>query len=133
MPEKRKDEKYRRSVWRPTEGRAWNRLRSYPPNKGCFCGSGAKAKKCCMPKLLPTMPIAEAKKIDANWEKILTGRTTITLDDEGKENFEGKKLEFVKPAVRPPTIADLVIEGTKNERDDTVSEHPLSGPDAPRA
>ena len=30
---------------------AWNPLLKYPRNATCFCGSGFKAKRCCLPNL----------------------------------------------------------------------------------
>ena len=131
---RRRDEKDRRVVWRPHEGRTWNPLRGYPRNNGCFCGSGDKAKKCCMPKLLSTVPAGEAKKIEENWDRILTGHLKVHLD-EPPDKVEGhKKLNFVRPAVRPPITEQATNESEINERrDDCVSEHPLSGPDAPEA
>lgn len=33
----------------PVEGSAWNPLQKYPRNEPCYCGSGKKFKKCCLP------------------------------------------------------------------------------------
>jgi uncharacterized protein YecA (UPF0149 family) len=35
------------------EGNAWNPLQKYPRNAPCFCNSGKKAKKCCLPRVIP--------------------------------------------------------------------------------
>jgi hypothetical protein len=37
-------------------GFAWNPLRKWPANAPCFCGTTTKAKKCCLPKVRPTIP-----------------------------------------------------------------------------
>lgn len=34
----------------PIQGYALNPLRNYPRDLVCWCGSGAKAKDCCLPK-----------------------------------------------------------------------------------
>jgi hypothetical protein len=34
-----------------SKGHSWNPLRKYPRNELCFCGSGLKSKKCCLPGL----------------------------------------------------------------------------------
>jgi hypothetical protein len=34
-------------------GNIWNPLRTYPRNNPCFCGSGQKSKRCCLPKVIP--------------------------------------------------------------------------------
>src|ERR1700722_159470 len=35
---------------------SWNPLLRYPRNALCFCGSGLKSKKCCLPKIPMTIP-----------------------------------------------------------------------------
>jgi hypothetical protein len=50
---RRRAKRGRRSIAAPvtccSPAIAWNPLTGYPRNKGCFCGSGVKAKKCCLP------------------------------------------------------------------------------------
>jgi hypothetical protein len=51
----------RRAVWVPEAGHAWNPLRNWPPNEKCFCNSGKKAKKCCLPKEPGCVSVADAE------------------------------------------------------------------------
>ena len=39
---------------------AKNPLLGYPRNTPCWCGSGAKAKKCCLPKQPSVVPVKNA-------------------------------------------------------------------------
>ena len=41
------------SAWRLHAGNAWNPLGDFPRNAPCWCGKDAKAKKCCLPKIVP--------------------------------------------------------------------------------
>ena len=34
--------------YKPRAGQTWNPLLKYPRNESCFCGSGKKAKRCCL-------------------------------------------------------------------------------------
>lgn len=61
------------------DGLAWNPLRGFPRNKQCFCKSGKKAKRCCLPRMWPALPIEEVKKIKAAWPEILSGETKVTM------------------------------------------------------
>lgn len=46
---------------RVVEGWEWNPLLKYPPNLQCFCGKTIlKAKRCCLPKLKPAVPVKYA-------------------------------------------------------------------------
>lgn len=42
-PEKPKD------GYLPEPGFKWNPVLKYPKNEACYCGSGVKFKKCCLP------------------------------------------------------------------------------------
>ncbi len=77
FPLQRRDEKYRQMALMPKDGIVWNPVRAYPVNKGCFCASGVKAKKCCMPFLQPTVSKEFAAHIKQNWADLLTGRFTL--------------------------------------------------------
>lgn len=44
----------------PPPGYSFNPLLKYPPNINCFCGTYAKAKKCCLPKLKRIIPERDA-------------------------------------------------------------------------
>jgi hypothetical protein len=66
-----------RLVSQTLKGHVWNPMRKYPRNKGCFCGSGAKAKKCCLPDIRAACSEKFADYIDSNWEKLLSGQMTL--------------------------------------------------------
>jgi uncharacterized protein YecA (UPF0149 family) len=34
--------------YKPKRGHDWNPMLKYPRNEACYCGSGVKAKKCCL-------------------------------------------------------------------------------------
>lgn len=54
--------------WKPKDGLVWSPLRRWPVNEPCYCGSGRKAKKCC----LPTAPATMEAKDAAIFEKAMT-------------------------------------------------------------
>lgn len=64
-PEKKKIDPAKRS-FRCIDGHSWNPFRNFPVNYPCFCESGKKFKKCCSPKVRPTVPDEklEQAKID---------------------------------------------------------------------
>lgn len=70
----RREPKY---VSRVFPGKTWNPVRKYPRNHGCFCGSGVKAKKCCLPHLALVVSEKFASHIKENWSDILTGHMTL--------------------------------------------------------
>ena len=41
-------------------GWVWNPLLRFPRNSLCFCGSGIKSKKCCLPKVPLSCKVKEA-------------------------------------------------------------------------
>lgn len=45
------------------EGFAWNPMRDYPRNQPCPCGSQAKFKRCCLPKMAACVPVEKAEKM----------------------------------------------------------------------
>lgn len=55
--------KGRRLFYKPNKGNAWNPLLKYPPNMKCFCTSGKKDKKCCLPFLPAAVTEEEAKNM----------------------------------------------------------------------
>lgn len=77
--------KYRAQYWTLLPGYQWNPLANrYPGNKGCFCGSGVKAKRCCIPhqpRILTVDLVLELKK---HWPKLLTGHVTLPPAPRGK-------------------------------------------------
>jgi hypothetical protein len=40
----------------------WNPLADYPRNELCYCTSGKKFKKCCLPRVSPTCSSEKAEK-----------------------------------------------------------------------
>lgn len=44
------------------DGSDWNPLLKYPRNESCYCGSGVKFKKCCLPR---TQYAVDKKAADA--------------------------------------------------------------------
>lgn len=94
----RKDRKpkYRRRGYRLRPGFDWNPLIGYPRNKGCWCGSGDKAKRCCMPHIARALPRNEAAVINEIWPKLLEGKLTIPAASAVQE--KRKKLNAPAPA-----------------------------------
>jgi hypothetical protein len=60
-------EQRRRTLqFRPKKGWVQNPLRGYPRNAACLCGSTAKWKQCCGPKMplyIPESELAEHKAV----------------------------------------------------------------------
>lgn len=81
-PQKKKKDKL--PVYRLEAGGYWNPLTSYPRNKGCFCGSGEKAKKCCLPLQKRAINAKFAGAILGMWDDILTGHSTLPPHPESK-------------------------------------------------
>lgn len=74
---KTREPKFKQKVWRLSPGIVWNPLARYPRNKGCFCGSGVKSKRCCLPKISRAVPEGLAKEIKTDWEALMTGHKTL--------------------------------------------------------
>lgn len=53
-----------------TEGFAWNPMKAWPRNEACFCLSGIKFKKCCMPNLRECIAEAEVPKMKSLVDKM---------------------------------------------------------------
>lgn len=47
MGKKEREEK--RTKWKPPVGMVWNPLLGFERNNSCWCDSGKKAKRCCLP------------------------------------------------------------------------------------
>ena len=58
------------------KGYAWNPFRKFPRNLPCFCASGKKAKKCCLPIIAQAVLKDNADFIKANWQDFLDGKLT---------------------------------------------------------
>lgn len=69
--------KWRREWKAAPAGAAWNPLREFPVNHMCFCGSGRKAKKCCLPRLSACLSKETAKYLESNWADLLSGKLTL--------------------------------------------------------
>lgn len=74
LKEKMKGTKFRQMCAMPVRERTWNPVRKFPRNFGCFCGSGEKAKKCCLPHIAPTVSKKFAGYVNENWEHLLDGK-----------------------------------------------------------
>ena len=73
----------------PKDGFAWNPLRDYPRNLACFCGSGGKAKRCCLPKQFLTVESKLAGELQKYMNYVKTGqgqpvKLQITRGEEAK-------------------------------------------------
>lgn len=75
--EKNQTSKFRARHFALQDGRAWNPLQKYPVNKGCWCGSGTKAKKCCQPYLAETCSEVFAKNLLQEWDLLLCGKKIL--------------------------------------------------------
>lgn len=73
--------------FRLNENFAWNPLLKYPRNKGCFCGSGKKAKACCIPELISAISRAAAEAIRTRWDLLLNGRLILRSNADGNQQF----------------------------------------------
>lgn len=70
----------KRRIYRVPPGHAYNPLTKYPDNNPCFCGSEAKAKKCCKPSLRAFINDDTAKLITTKWHGIIWGKVQIPKD-----------------------------------------------------
>ena len=72
------------------KGAMWNPLLKWPRNHVCWCGSGLKAKFCCLPRSSKCISLKTGTVIKANWNGLLKG--TIRLP-KAPDNFvkEGKR------------------------------------------
>lgn len=70
-------------------GMDFNPLLSYPRNKGCFCGSGTKFKRCCCPRQPRAIPIVDANRIKENWGRLMTGHLLIKPPEQVSKAPEG--------------------------------------------
>lgn len=88
MKEEKEIEPQRR-CFRLLEGMAFNPLLSYPPNKGCFCGSWTKFKRCCYPRQPRAISIVESNRIRENWDRLMTGHLLIKPPEQMAKAPEG--------------------------------------------
>jgi hypothetical protein len=97
-PSKARSKKYRRTGYMLQPGYAWNPLTGYPRNKGCFCGSGEKAKKCCLPWINRACLQSEADIINDLWWKIMTGQRVLPRAPQAQNRLDAKKAAAPAPA-----------------------------------
>jgi SEC-C motif len=73
-----KSEKYRplKAVIREPEKSAWNPMLRFPRNNPCFCASGVKFKKCCLPRMTRVISKENAKFIQQYWDDFIVGKFT---------------------------------------------------------
>ncbi len=60
-------------------GNAWNPLEQWPRNEACWCGSGKKAKKCCLLKAYPVIKAELAQNIRKLMGKGIMGRAAVRM------------------------------------------------------
>ena len=72
-----KKEKLTASAWLPKGGFVWNPLAKWPVNEACWCGSGQKAKRCHLPKLLACVTEETAKPVTKLMSKGAFGRDLL--------------------------------------------------------
>lgn len=95
-------------VYRPTAGNTWNRLRDFPRNEACFCGSGQKFKKCHLPRLIPCVTEGAAKKIQRFLDLRAKGKACrLVLTETDKPNVG--EAELVEDAPEGTTPAGPAI------------------------
>jgi hypothetical protein len=77
-----------RNAYRPHEGNVWNPLLGYPRNDECFCRSGKKAKKCCLPNVHEV--VTEQQALDIKRTLARGGKIILTdsEDDPNKNDVE---------------------------------------------
>lgn len=51
--------------YKPKPGMVPNPMMRYERNTGCWCGSGAKAKRCCLPGVKQVVTVQEAEFLNA--------------------------------------------------------------------
>lgn len=93
-------------AYHPRDGQAWNPLREWPRNESCFCRSGKKAKKCCLPAIQVTVSIKDAEKL----KQIMADRTQL------------HRLSIVRHVL--PTKEVSIQEGPPNEAVAEIAETP---------
>lgn len=87
-------------VYFPTGGNTWNRLRDFPRNEACFCGSGLKFKKCHATRLTACVTEAAAVKIQRFLDLRKSGRACrLVLTDTAKPNVG--EADLVEDAPKP--------------------------------
>lgn len=64
-------------------GYVWNPLRQYPRNLTCFCGSGAKFKRCHAGKIPSAVPLSQGVRLYKLLKHVQDG--TVTPDMLDKE------------------------------------------------
>jgi hypothetical protein len=98
--------------YRPTEGNTWNKLRDFPRNETCFCGSGRKFKHCHAHNLMPCVTVEAAKKIQRFLDLRKAGRNVrLQLTQTEDRNVQGAQLEGEPEA----TAQELKDQAVKEE------------------
>ncbi len=67
--------------WKCDPGNAWNPLVGFPRNAACFCGSGSKAKRCCLPRVAEFCSSKKAAELKRLMPQIVAGTVRIQLSD----------------------------------------------------
>jgi hypothetical protein len=71
-----KSEKYKpvKASIRYPQDDAWNPMLGFPRNNPCFCASGVKFKKCCLPRMTRVISKENAKFIQQRWDEFVEGK-----------------------------------------------------------
>jgi hypothetical protein len=97
-------------AYRPTKGNTWNRLRDFPRNEACFCGSGQKFKRCHAKRLLPCVTLEAAKKIQRFFDLRKAGRNVrLVLGETQDPNVNEAQLEGA-PEPAPAELKDQAVK-----------------------
>lgn len=80
--------------WKVMPGWAWNPLLKYPANFSCFCGRGAKFKKCCINNVPKSCKEEDVEKYQSVVDAALAGITPRV------------KIEFMNP-IKKETTDDI--------------------------
>lgn len=134
-------------VFRPKENTAFNPLRAFPRNASCFCGSLKKAKRCCLPRLLPCIGAAKAKYIHEHWNEIVSGLVKVNVKtvnfvtpaQAAEIKKAGKEVKFVTPeelSERHEEVTSPEGEAEQGEQErpsPSTEESRETAPDSPRS
>jgi hypothetical protein len=107
-------------VYRPTEGNTWNRLRDFPRNESCFCGSGLKFKRCHATRLLPCVTNEAAKKIQRFLDLRKAGRACRLVLTQAEKNVSAADIELEGA----PEETDPLQEAVEREAERLANEDP---------
>jgi hypothetical protein len=104
-------------AYRPTKGNTWNRLRDFPRNEACFCGSGQKFKRCHAQRLLPCVTTEAAKKIQRFLDLRKAGKACrLLLEHTADPNVSAAQLEG-EPELTPQELKDQAVKAEDQQQE----------------